>query len=520
MNQSTGIPLIKSMASSGNGRELDSKNRDELLAMDNASCPPQASYTAFSPARRQAITYQASFSAIFSGLSSFIYYPAIRPLAESLTVSISAINLTVSTYLVVAGVFPSIISDISEQMGRRPASLLAFVLYFSANLGIALQTNYATLVFLRCLQSAGSAGTIVIAYGVIADITTPVERGSHIGIMMGFTNAAPCLGPVLGGLIAEHLSWRWIFWLLAILSGVNLLCLLMLFPETSRKLVGNGALYPRSKLNLPFYSLFKDRKILNERSTAIARLTRIPNPLTCLKVLFQKPTLIIIAVGSIQYAVFSVLGSCLATLMAEIYEFKSLTAGLVYLPSGIGGLFAALLTGKLVDHDYRVVARSRGLPSVNTVDTMSRSPNDLLAFPIEKARLRSVFAFLTTAFLTAIGYGWSMQARLHIAILLMLQFLSGGAQVAVFVICGTLLTDYNPGRSSAAQASYNLVRCALAAGGVAALEPLVQSVGTGWSFTIYASIGLVCVPLLLVLRAWGWGWRKQNAENESAEVVI
>ncbi|KUI67449.1 Quinidine resistance protein 1 [Cytospora mali] len=139
------------------------------------SAPP---FTVFSPAQKKAIAFQTAFSATFSGLSSFIYYPAIRPLAEDLEVSVAAINLTVSAYLIVAGIFPSIIGDISDQSGRRVASLLASTLYFSANLGIALQDSYAALVVLRCLQSAGSAGTIAISYGVIADITTPAERGS------------------------------------------------------------------------------------------------------------------------------------------------------------------------------------------------------------------------------------------------------------------------------------------------------------------------------------------------------
>jgi MFS family permease len=472
--------------------------------------------TIFSPATRKSITYQASFSAMFSGLSSFIYYPALKPLAEALHVSITAINPTVSAYLIVAGIFPSVIGDISNQTGRRPASILAFTLYFSANLGLALQNNYAALVFLRCLQSAGAAGTIAIAYGVITDITTPAERGSYVGVLLGFTNSAPCLGPILGGVIAQKLSWRWIFWLLTLLSGSHLLGLLAFFPETSRKLVGNGALSPRSRLNWTLYSIVMKRENTVKRSTADPKMTRIPNPLACLKLLFQKPTFIIITVGSIQYAIYSVLGTSIATEMAQLYSLDILTAGLLYLPAGVGGLMAALLTGKLVDYDYRVVARSLHLSSPELAT--SRSPNDLLAFPVEKARLRSIFPFLAIASIATVGYGWSLYAHAHIAVPLVLQFLSGSTQVAMFVICGTLLTDYNPDQSATAQASYNIVRCALAAVCVAVLEPLIGGVGIGQCFTIYSGIGLLCFPLLLVLRSQGWAWR-QKAERSRVRVV-
>lgn len=201
-------------------------------------------FTVFSPAQKIAIACQTAFSATFSGLSSLIYYPAIRPFAHSLNVSVATINLTVSAYLIVAGIFPSITGDISDQSGRRVASLLAFTLYFSSNLGIALQNNYAALVVLRCLQSGGSAGAIAIAYGVVADITTPAERGSYVDILLGFTNAAPCLGPVVGGILVQEVSWRWIFWVLVILSGTHLLGLVMFFPETSRNSSGT-ALFDR-----------------------------------------------------------------------------------------------------------------------------------------------------------------------------------------------------------------------------------------------------------------------------------
>lgn len=74
-------------------------------------------------------------------------------------------------------------------------------------------------------------------------------------------------------------------------------------------------------------------------------------------------------------------------------------------------------------------------------------------------------------------------------------------------MCGTLLTDLNPHRSSTAQASYNLVRCAMAGAGLAALQVLIDAVNVGWCFMIYAGFCLVSVPLLWMLQAFGLGWR-------------
>ncbi|KAI3327815.1 MFS general substrate transporter [Xylariaceae sp. AK1471] len=466
-----------------------------------------------------AITYQASFTAMFAALSSLIYYPAIRPLADSLDVSILAINLTVSVFLITAGIFPAIIGDVSEQIGRRPAGLVAFSIYFLANLGISLQSKYAALIALRSLQSAATAG-VIIAYAVIADITTRDERGSYVGIQLGFTSSASCVGPVIGGVIAETLSWRWIFRFLVILSGANLLGLLIFFPETSRKLVGNGSLTPRSRLNQSLFSIFVSNRRTAERSIVKPRLVHVPNPLACFKALLPRSNCIIVISCGTYYALYSVIGTSLATDVAELYSLNPLKAGLIYLPSGVGFLLASLLTGKLMDHEYRVVARSLDPAHHEYLeDASSHSAYATSAFPIEKARLRSVFPCLVVTTISTLGYGWSLYARVHIAVPLVLQFLAQSTQAAIFVICSTLLTDLNPERSSAAQACYNLVKCLLSAGAVAALKPIVDSVGVGWCFTIYGGVGLLCIPMLFLLRLNGYQWRMQMVEKESMDAA-
>jgi MFS family permease len=124
---------------------------------------------------------------------------------------------------------------------------------------LALTRHYATLIVMRCLQSAGASSSIAIAYGIIADIAIPAERGSYLGILMGATNAAPSLGPVIGGVLAEKLSWRWIFRLLIIVSGTLLFALAIFLPETARSIVGDGSLRPPRLVNRSIYPLEHDR---------------------------------------------------------------------------------------------------------------------------------------------------------------------------------------------------------------------------------------------------------------------
>lgn len=293
--------------------------------------------------QKYCLVYAASISAIFSGLSSFIYYPAITAIAQSLTASVEAINLTITAYLVMSGIAPSILGDLADRIGRRPISLVALMIYFGANLGLALQNSYTALVVLRCLQSAGASSTIALAYGIIADISTPAERGSYMGILMGFTNAAPCIGPILGGVLAEKISWHWIFWLLSILGGIHLLALIIFLPETSRKITGDRSSLPNRRINRSIYSFVASRQHLTDQCLPPYSL---PNPFSCLNALFDRSNFIILVVGGLQYTVFGCLGASLSSQMIRLYSLNYLTAGLLYFPSGFGGILAAFLNGK------------------------------------------------------------------------------------------------------------------------------------------------------------------------------
>lgn len=227
----------------------------------------------------------------------------------------------------------------------------------------------------------------------------------------------------------------------------------------------------------------------------------IPNPLSCLVVLANRPNFIVIVAGGLQYTVFGCLAASLSAQMIVLYSLDYLAAGLVYLPSGISGILAAYLTGKLLDYEYRRTAQKYGL-------TVSKSTNEITDFPIEEVRLHSVFYFITISTIATVAYGWTLQARTHIAAPIVMQFITGGASVAIFVICGGLLTDLNPDRSATVQASYNLIRCALGGAGVAVLQAISDTVGAGWCFTIYAAFSALCLPLLLLLKQRGHLWRK------------
>lgn len=124
-------------------------------AVDAESDP--GPYSIFTIWQKRWINFVISFAAMFSTLSSYIYYPALIPVPDELGVSTTLINLTVTSYLIVAAIAPAFMGDMADQSGRRPIYILMFAFMIGANIGIALQKSYPALLVLRMLQSAGSS---------------------------------------------------------------------------------------------------------------------------------------------------------------------------------------------------------------------------------------------------------------------------------------------------------------------------------------------------------------------------
>lgn len=79
------------------------------------------------------------------------------PLARDLNVSVQLINLSVTAYIIMGGIAPSFMGDIADQTGRRPVYVVTYLFLVGGNLGLALQSDYVTLMVMRCVQAVGAS---------------------------------------------------------------------------------------------------------------------------------------------------------------------------------------------------------------------------------------------------------------------------------------------------------------------------------------------------------------------------
>ncbi|KAI0971083.1 major facilitator superfamily domain-containing protein [Xylaria arbuscula] len=466
-------------------------------------------YSIFDKRQKWLIILITSTAATFSGFASNIYFPALSTIAHDFNVSLELINLTVTSYLILQGIAPSFWGPLSDVKGRRITYCFTFLVFLGACVGLAESRNYATLIVLRGLQSAGSASTIAIGAAVIGDITTREERGGFMGVFQAGLLAPVAIGPVIGGALTI-LGWRAIFWFLTIYSAVFLILLILFLPETLRSVVSNGSVHPSSLITrFPLTIYQKTTKInFSPQAAHVAKTTRIDlgGPF---RILFSKQAAPIIVFLGIYYAVWQMTITAMSTLFKSNYGLTETQIGLTYIANGAGSIIGTLITGKILDADYRrVKERHQSQASQDNVDDA--------AFPIEKARLRLVPIFAGLQCASVLVFGWTTQYshRVHIAVPIITTFFTGWALVSTQSVIMTYLVDIFPDQKAAASASMNLARCLLAAGGTSIVMPLINAVGVGWTFTI--TVGALLVALVGLGIQWYFGkkWRIQADEEK------
>ncbi|KZO95265.1 MFS general substrate transporter, partial [Calocera viscosa TUFC12733] len=467
------------------------------------------------------IVFMTAIAGIYSPLSANIYFPAIPVLATAFHEPVELINVTVTVNMIFQGISPMLWGSLADsaRCGRRPVYLMCLFLLTISCIGLALTPTsaYWLLVLLRCFQAAGSAPVIALGAGTIVDIATSAERGGFLGLFNVGPMIGPCLGPVLGGVLADQLGWRSVFWFLAIASGAAFIFETALLPETLRTIVGDGSVLP-PRLNRPLVPILGRRRKVDPNSPAAVpeRSTSHHTPLSVLR-LFRNVDLCLVLVSTaIPYSVFYGVITTMSPLFLENYPWLTESdIGLCYLANGGGCLLGSFVVGKMLDWEWQRVKRAAAAKG-QLEDGGSGAKGGV---PVEHARLRTTPYYWGAAASCVLVYGWLTQARVHIAFLLLFQFLIGWLVTALFNINQTLLMDLFPAHGAGVTACNNLVRCLTGAAFVSVETYILDAVGPGWGFTIFAAMIVAAYPCLLLEWKKGKKWRKQREERDSRKLA-
>jgi MFS family permease len=181
--------------------------RDETMR-DPLTPPPD--YLDHAAARR--IVVGVLLTMLLAALDQVMVATALPTIAVSLG-DIDNMSWVVTANLLCATAATPLYGKLSDVYGRRTMILIAIGIYAAGSLACALAPSMIALIFARALQGLGGGGLMPLVQTIIGDVASPRDRPRYQSYTSSTFIVSTVGGPIVGGFIAEHLHWSWIFWL-------------------------------------------------------------------------------------------------------------------------------------------------------------------------------------------------------------------------------------------------------------------------------------------------------------------
>src|SRR5947209_9635466 len=166
-------------------------------------------------------------------LDNTVVNVALPSMRRSLHMSLSELEWVVAGYALTFAAFMLIGGKLADFVGRRLIFAVGLVVFTGASLACGLAPNGGFLIGARVVQGLGGALMNPATLSIITATFPPRERGKAIGIWAGVSAMALAIGPLVGGLLTEHVNWNWIFFINVPIGIVGLL-LIPVFVDESR----------------------------------------------------------------------------------------------------------------------------------------------------------------------------------------------------------------------------------------------------------------------------------------------
>jgi EmrB/QacA subfamily drug resistance transporter len=188
-----------------------------------------------------AATILGSSLAFIDGTVVNVALPSIQ---HGLNATVSGAQWVVESYALFLAALILLGGAAGDFYGRRFVFIIGVSLFAAASAWCGFAPDIRHLILARALQGVGGALLVPGSLAIISAAFPAAERGKAIGTWSGFTGITAAIGPVLGGWLVQHFSWRWVFFINLPIAAAVILISLLFVPESC----GEGG---KQKLDLP-----------------------------------------------------------------------------------------------------------------------------------------------------------------------------------------------------------------------------------------------------------------------------
>ncbi|KAF2496897.1 bicyclomycin resistance protein [Lophium mytilinum] len=436
----------------------------------------------WSTRRKAANIILISFITLLTPLASSICAPAIPEIMVEFGIKSSSLAaFVVSVYVLGFALGPLVIAPLSEVFGRVPIYHICNVCFVLCTVGCAKATSTGMLIAFRLLCGIFGSCPLTNGGGSIHDLVPAEQRGKVAGVFGLGPLMGPIIGPIGGGFLGQAKGWRWVFWLLTIVSGASTLLCFVSMKETYAPVIlerktralraSTGNLELRSRLD-------------TGRTTYDLIRHSLLRPL---KILFLSPVVIAFSLYlAIVYGYIYLLFTTITPMYKTVYGWNTGVTGLAYLGFGIGSLLSLFIFSHYSD---KLMQKRAAADNTTAVKPEYRLPPMIygsVALPI------GLF-----------WYGWSADQHIHWIMPIIGTVFVGMGMLLIFMCTLTYIVDSFALYAASALAANTMLRSVVGAVLPLAGTPMYQALGIGWGNSLLGFIAVALIPLPIVFGKYG-----------------